>query len=157
MVAPFPTLKHDRHLARRTATCLAAALVFVALLASCRQTPTPSAQSPTPEATSQIREADLSSLPAAGAGQAIKFRRLTLEDGLSQSTINCIVQDAQGFMWFGTEDGLNRYDGYTFKVYRNDPENPYSLSSNHVLGCMRTGHPTRRDVDPHPRRHAASL
>ena len=83
-----------------------------------------------------------SSRPVGSSGQAIAFKRLTLEDGLSQSTINCIVQDAQGFMWFGTQDGLNRYDGYEFKVYRHDggdprSENPHSLSNNYILGCER--------------------
>jgi ligand-binding sensor domain-containing protein/tRNA A-37 threonylcarbamoyl transferase component Bud32 len=47
----------------------------------------------------------------------IGFQRISLEQGLSQSTVNCIVQDAYGFMWFGTDHGLNRYDGYTIKVY----------------------------------------
>jgi len=83
-----------------------------------------------------------SSRPAGSSGQAIDFKRLTLEDGLSQSTINCILQDVQGFMWFGTQDGLNRYDGYEFKVYRHDSENPHSLSNNYILGCERD----RRDV-----------
>jgi signal transduction histidine kinase/ligand-binding sensor domain-containing protein len=77
------------------------------------------------------------SAPAARAGRDVVFRRLTLDDGLSQSSINCIVQDAQGFMWFGTQDGLNRYDGYEIKVYRHDPENPHSLSNSYVMGCKR--------------------
>ena len=42
----------------------------------------------------------------------IKFEQLTIDDGLSQSIVQCIIQDRQGFMWFGTQDGLNRYDGY---------------------------------------------
>jgi ligand-binding sensor domain-containing protein/GAF domain-containing protein len=79
---------------------------------------------------------DLSLSYAAGSpGRPIDFQRRTLEDGLSQSSINCIVQDAQGFMWFGTQDGLNRYDGYEFRVYRHDPEDPYSLSNSYVMGC----------------------
>jgi len=77
-----------------------------------------------------------------GGGQRITFRRLTLDDGLSQSSIYCMVQDAQGFMWFGTEDGLNRYDGYEIKVYRHDPADPSSLSDNYVVGCERD----QRDV-----------
>jgi GAF domain-containing protein/ligand-binding sensor domain-containing protein len=72
-----------------------------------------------------------------GGGRDITFKRLTLDDGLSQSSINCIVQDAQGFMWFGTQDGLNRYDGYEIKVYRHDPENPHSLSDRWIVGCRR--------------------
>ena len=52
----------------------------------------------------------------------IKFHPLTIEDGLSQSSIFCIFQDSKGFMWIGTEDGLNIYDGYDFKWIKNDPE-----------------------------------
>ncbi|MFO8022763.1 MAG: two-component regulator propeller domain-containing protein, partial [Perlabentimonas sp.] len=46
---------------------------------------------------------------------AIEFDRITVEEGLSQGTVYDIHQDHKGFMWFGTEDGLNRYDGYSFK------------------------------------------
>ena len=49
----------------------------------------------------------------------VKFEHLGLEDGLSQSSAICILKDSRGFMWFGTEDGLNRYDGYDFKVYKH--------------------------------------
>ncbi|MEJ2736707.1 MAG: GAF domain-containing protein [Anaerolineae bacterium] len=72
---------------------------------------------------------------SATSAQRIKFRQLTLEDGLSQSTINCIVQDSRGFMWFGTQDGLNRYDGYEFRVYEHEPDAPHSLSTNWVQRC----------------------
>ncbi|MDY7077527.1 MAG: two-component regulator propeller domain-containing protein [Chloroflexota bacterium] len=60
----------------------------------------------------------------------IKFERISVEQGLSQSTVNCIIQDSQGFLWFGTRDGLNKYDGYGFTVYRHNPDNPDSLSHN---------------------------
>ncbi len=63
----------------------------------------------------------------------VRFERLSVEHGLSQSTVNCILQDSQGFMWFGTKDGLNRFDGYTFQVYRHDPEDPQSPSHNQVM------------------------
>ncbi|MFT4925647.1 MAG: signal transduction histidine kinase/ligand-binding sensor domain-containing protein [Phenylobacterium sp.] len=66
------------------------------------------------------------------SGSATRFERLSLEDGLSQASIYSIVQDNQGFMWFATEDGLNRYDGYEFKIYRYDSNNPDSISSNFV-------------------------
>ncbi|MCP5050471.1 MAG: protein kinase [bacterium] len=62
----------------------------------------------------------------------IKFDRFTIQDGLSQNTVSTILRDNKGFLWFGTEDGLNRYDGYTFKVYRHNPDNPNSLSNNRI-------------------------
>jgi ligand-binding sensor domain-containing protein len=51
----------------------------------------------------------------------LKFDHIGLEQGLSQSTVYAITQDAQGFMWFGTQDGLNRYDGYLITVFKNNP------------------------------------
>ncbi|RMG37063.1 MAG: hypothetical protein D6732_07360, partial [Methanobacteriota archaeon] len=55
------------------------------------------------------------SLFAQTAGD-IRFEHLTLEQGLSQNSVLCILQDQRGFLWFGTEDGLNKYNGYTFTV-----------------------------------------
>ncbi len=66
-------------------------------------------------------------------GQAVKFEHIGPEHGLSQSSVYCILQDRQGFMWFGTDGGLNKYDGYNFTVYRHDPKNPYSLSNVTVM------------------------
>jgi len=60
------------------------------------------------------------------------IEHFTIENGLSQSVVNCILQDSQGFMWIGTQDGLNKYDGYHFSIYRHDPLDPYSISSNYV-------------------------
>jgi len=65
--------------------------------------------------------------------KGMKFDQISLEQGLSQSTVNAIIQDRQGFMWFGTEDGLNRYDGYNFVVYRNNPLDSSSVSDNRIL------------------------
>ncbi len=62
----------------------------------------------------------------------IRFDPLTIEDGLSQNTVHAIWQDTQGFLWFGTEDGLNLYDGYTFTIYKHDPDNPATLSNSSV-------------------------
>lgn len=64
--------------------------------------------------------------------QDYKFSHLDVEQGLSQSVVNCIMQDQQGFMWFGTQEGLNRYDGYTFKVYKRDPKDSNSLANNFI-------------------------
>jgi two-component system, sensor histidine kinase ChiS len=62
----------------------------------------------------------------------LSFERLTTSQGLSHGSINCILQDHLGFIWVGTDDGLNCYDGYSFTVYRNDPQNPSSLSNNSI-------------------------
>ncbi len=61
------------------------------------------------------------------------FRPLSLEQGLSQAAVRAIAQDELGFLWVATEDGLNRYDGYGFTVFRNDPLDPESLSDNAIL------------------------
>ncbi|HEX7846376.1 MAG TPA: two-component regulator propeller domain-containing protein, partial [Chitinophagaceae bacterium] len=60
------------------------------------------------------------------------FQPLTINDGLSQGMINQIIQDRYGFMWFATKDGLNRYDGYHFKIYRHDTEDTSSIASSFV-------------------------
>ena len=62
----------------------------------------------------------------------IKFEHLTVADGLSQSTVLCVLQDSKGFMWFCTEDGLNKYDGYQFTVYKHEPGNSNTLSGNYI-------------------------
>ena len=62
----------------------------------------------------------------------LRFDHLGTESGLSQSNITCILQDSRGFMWFGTRDGLDRYDGYEFTVYKNTPSDPKSLSNNFI-------------------------
>ncbi len=64
--------------------------------------------------------------------QIIRFDHYRVNDGLSQSVILCSFQDSDGFIWFGTQSGLNRYDGYEFVNYFNDPLNPSSLSNNWI-------------------------
>ena len=63
----------------------------------------------------------------------LRFKQLTIEDGLSQSRISAIVQDSKGFIWVGTEDGLNRYDGYEFKLFHFDPNDTTSIADNVIL------------------------
>ncbi len=63
---------------------------------------------------------------------SIDFNRLSVDEGLSQSGVTQILQDRQGFIWLGTQDGLNRYDGHTFVVYHNDAEDTNSLCDNFV-------------------------
>jgi signal transduction histidine kinase/ligand-binding sensor domain-containing protein/DNA-binding response OmpR family regulator len=74
------------------------------------------------------------------------FRHLTTNQGLSQNNVTSIVADRRGFMWFGTQDGLNMYDGYKFIVYHNEPGNSGSLSHSYVhvvfedrSGCLWVG------------------
>ncbi|MFC2140868.1 two-component regulator propeller domain-containing protein [Acidobacteriota bacterium] len=62
----------------------------------------------------------------------IAFEYITSNNGLSNDNILCILQDSKGFLWFGTENGLNRFDGYNFKTYRHQPEHSNSLSSDIV-------------------------
>ena len=70
---------------------------------------------------------------ALGAPRSLRFERLSIEQGLSQQSVLSILQDRRGFMWFGTQAGLNRFDGYRVTVYRNDPANPDSIPDNYVL------------------------
>ncbi|HEY0732476.1 MAG TPA: two-component regulator propeller domain-containing protein, partial [Chitinophagaceae bacterium] len=60
------------------------------------------------------------------------FKRLSKENGLSHNKVNCILQDQRGFTWIGTDDGLNRYDGNNFFVYKNTPGNSLSVSGNTI-------------------------
>lgn len=62
----------------------------------------------------------------------VRFRNYGVRDGLSQSSARSMLQDATGAVWIGTEDGLNRFDGYEFKVYRADQERPDALPDPHV-------------------------
>lgn len=63
---------------------------------------------------------------------AYTFKHINRQEGLSQSNVTCITQDEQGFMWFGTRDGLNKYDGYRITVYKNDPANGNTLCHNYI-------------------------
>ncbi|MFT3702899.1 MAG: two-component regulator propeller domain-containing protein [Agriterribacter sp.] len=64
--------------------------------------------------------------------QAYYFRHYQVEDGLSHNTVFCVFQDHKGFMWFGTKDGLNRYDGNHFKIFRHSENDSLSLGNNFV-------------------------
>lgn len=69
--------------------------------------------------------------------QQLRFKHITSEEGLSTNFVRTIVQDDLGFMWFGTQDGLNKYDGYQIKVFKNDPTNPNSLSCSDVTALKQ--------------------
>ena len=78
--------------------------------------------------------------------QNLNFGHISVEEGLSNSYVNCLLQDQTGFIWFGTDDGLNRFDGYEIKIYRNDPTDSSSIANNIVWslfedkdGCLWIG------------------
>jgi ligand-binding sensor domain-containing protein/signal transduction histidine kinase len=60
----------------------------------------------------------------------LRFEQISLREGLSQSSVYAILQDHYGFLWFGTEGGLNKYDGYQFTIYKHDPDDPSTLANN---------------------------
>jgi len=64
------------------------------------------------------------------------FEHVSVEQGLSQTTVHCMLQDRRGFLWFGTEAGLNRYDGFHFQVFHPEKNNPRSLSDDRILHLM---------------------
>ncbi|MBN2612680.1 MAG: response regulator [Bacteroidales bacterium] len=61
-----------------------------------------------------------------------KFSRIDINKGLSHNQVNCILKDSRGFMWFGTLSGLNRYDGYNFRIFRNNPKDTTSINDNYI-------------------------
>src|SRR6185312_11873996 len=69
---------------------------------------------------------------ACAAAPPMRFERLGLDDGLSQQAVLAIAQDSTGFMWFGTEDGLDRYDGYSFRHLRQARLRAHGLPDNFV-------------------------
>jgi len=111
-------------------------IAFIFLATSCSGPGSPTIEQP----LSSTPPAQITDFPAPvpqfSPGQHLRFERISLEQGLSQSTVFSMLQDSQGFMWFGTEYGLNKYDGYTFTVYKHDPEEPNSLSGNWVSALL---------------------
>lgn len=78
--------------------------------------------------------------PALAQQRKIPFDRLTVEDGLPHRAVNAIAQDNTGFMWFGTQDGLARYDGNRFTIFRNDGSSVDSISNNWVWTLLKDSH-----------------
>lgn len=73
---------------------------------------------------------------AAGAGPSPRMERFSTSEGLSQNSVYCLLQDRMGFLWVGTENGINRYDGYGFQVFVHDPDDPRTLPSNQVRAVL---------------------
>src|SRR5580704_13698754 len=82
-------------------------------------------------------------LQAAAPTPAVRplyFEHLTMRDGLSQSTVEGILQDSRGYLWLATESGLDRYDGYSIRVYRRERGNPQALASDYVWTIAEDAH-----------------
>lgn len=71
-------------------------------------------------------------VPSFTDAQSYYFRHYQVENGLSNNAVICSLQDKKGFLWFGTKDGLNRFDGYSFKIFRNDPAKKESIGNNFI-------------------------
>ena len=70
------------------------------------------------------------------SAQAYYFRSYQVQDGLSHNSVWAVMQDSRGFMWFGTNNGLNRFDGKQFKVFKHEPDNPHSIGNN-FIHCLK--------------------
>ena len=74
---------------------------------------------------------------------ANQFEHLSVKDGLSNNLVNCILQDREGFMWFGTNNGLNKFDGHTFTVFQPDLNNPTRSFQNNQISGLYEDHANR--------------
>ncbi len=121
------------HTMKKRTRSLFAILICLFLLTGCDNA-APAVVDPaqTVDANTIIASTTGAIAPRLPVPEVVRFTHIGLEEGLSQSTVHSIVQDGQGFMWFGTEDGLNRFDGYDFKVFRPDPADPASLSDRWI-------------------------
>ena len=75
-------------------------------------------------------------LPRSGWSHDLYFRHYTNKQGLSHNTVYCALQDKKGFMWFGTDDGLNRFDGHQFRIYRYNSYEPESLPNDRIISLF---------------------
>ena len=78
----------------------------------------------------------ITSLSVFGQSEYYHFSKLNTYNGLSHNQVNAILKDPEGFLWFGTMSGLNRYDGYSFKIYRKMPNDSTSLYDNNILSLF---------------------
>lgn len=116
-------------------------VILVLLLSACQRTgQTPFSKaldqlSPTTQNPSVVSSPaqEIAARPLPTRNNSLPFENLPLDTGLSQSVVIAMLQDRQGFIWIATQDGLNRFDGYNFKVFKSDPEDPNSLGENFIL------------------------
>lgn len=76
--------------------------------------------------------------PAAFGGGTMRFEHLGATEGLSDSAVTAILQDRQGFLWFGTQEGLNKFDGYDFTIFKTDSHNPGALTDTYITSAVET-------------------
>ena len=117
-------------------------ILFLTFLPACQfqpsnKEPTPTdtitqlaAADPTPQTNLKFRYSNNQPPPS------VRFEHLSVEDGLAHSEVWAIAQDHLGFLWFGTQNGLSKYDGYSFKTYRHDPNDDSSLSDNYITSLF---------------------
>ena len=111
----------------RGSACRASRLMLIVLVAACGGRGA-AAQTAPPAGDRTVQHARADDSPP----RDLRFRRLTTNDGLSQDNVVAIVQDRRGFMWFGTAEGLNRYDGNSFVVPKDDPDALPNISRGFV-------------------------
>ncbi len=115
----------------------AASFFLLVLLVACRGAS--SKIPPLPAELVHDPSIEVANLPPPAPAGDVKFDRLSLDQGLSQSTVTAILQDKKGFMWFGTLDGLNRFDGYSFRVFKHDSTDPTSIADNAISSLFEDG------------------
>src|SRR3954452_11736643 len=86
---------------------------------------------PTPAIATQ--RAVASPAPALGDNTRLSFNRLSVKDGLSFASVRSLLQNQRGFLWIGTSAGLNRYDGYSFKVFSAERDTPADLHATTIM------------------------
>lgn len=125
----------------RTKHFLFLLLVLALLITACSNdlsfsTPTNTIAPPAAES----KEVAPNEYPVPDIYSILRFERIGLEEGLSQSVVYAIAQDQFGFLWFGTSDGLNRYDGHSFEVFQPDPDDPTSISDRWITSLLSDSH-----------------
>ena len=133
----YYTLEGNRKMKRTLSILLG--LLFAFASVSCGSGATPfaspeavSAPTNIPPAPSRVSPKSLPPI----CNCVLRFDHISIEQGLSQSSVKAIFQDSRGFLWFGTEDGLNRYDGYNFTIYKPDPDSLNSISERWITSIV---------------------
>ncbi len=107
-------------------------LAFGLLLSAYSSIAHAAAPAPTPTPFSEAEPELIERNQASPLNTSLRFEQLSIEDGLSQSVITSVLQDQFGFIWIGTQDGLNRYDGNTFTTHRPDPNDPGAIKDRWI-------------------------